>query len=98
MLILMVLSLILNLILGINLNDARGLASHMSALYEAENLKVAFWRERALSQERQHKESLNRELQYRLALDNIVNMNHGDPAYSIWVRQYASTILSRTKG
>ena len=93
----MVLSLILNLILGINLNDARGLASHMSALYEAENLKVAFWRERALSQERQHKESLNRELQYRLALDNIVNMNHGDPAYSVLVRQYAATILSRTR-
>ena len=96
--ILMVLSLMLNLILGIYLNDARGLASHMSALYEAENMKFAFWYERAQSQERQHKELLNREMQYRLALDNVVNMNHGDPAYSVWVRQYAATILSRTRG
>ena len=95
---LMCLSLMANGILVIYLDEARRMASHMSALYESENMKFSFWQERAQSQERQHKESLNREMQYRLALDNVVNMNHGDPAYSVWVRQYAATILSRTRG
>ena len=77
---------------------ARTNITYLKGLYEAENLKFSFWHDRALSQERQHKESLNREMQYRLALDNVVNMNPGDPAYSVWVRQYAATILSRTRG
>lgn len=93
-----VLSIATNLYLVIELFCSREKVAWLAGLYESENMKFSFWQERAQSQERQHKESLNREMQYRLALDNVVNMNHGDPAYSVWVRQYAATILSRTRG
>ena len=82
------LSIATNLYLVIELFCSREKVAWLAGLYESENMKFSFWQERAQSQERQHKESLN----------NVVNMNHGDPAYSVLVRQYAATILSRTKG
>ncbi len=93
----MFLSLLGNGILAIYLLESWSTNSWINSLYQVEVMKYKYWNNRAQSQERQHKECLNREMQYRLALDNVVNMNHGDPTYSVWVRQYAATILSRVK-
>ncbi len=76
---------------------ARNNIKWLRELYEGEVLSRTAWQEDAHKQEELHKAALNREMQYRLALDNVVNMNQGDPAFSIWVRQYAATILSRVK-